>query len=111
WGGSAIWDPVRRQVRWVGKRDGGTYSYHHIIYDEIRNTWEKQLASPSFPTWGHGYDHNAVDSATGTSYFRPFNEPDVYKWDGATWQPLPQLTRRLDIVGSLSWFDGLGLVY
>jgi hypothetical protein len=64
------YDPVRGQAHYVGKRQN-SFSYRHIYYREASHDWVVG-ATVSGVTVGHGYDHQAVDPATGYVYFRPY---------------------------------------
>lgn len=108
WGVSGYYDPIRKEIGFIGKRDG-TAPYHWLVYDEASDTWsnDRPLWSAS-ETNGHGYDHNTIDPATGTVYFRPFNSGTIRTWNGS-WSSLPARSG-WNIVGGLSWFPGFGLV-
>lgn len=112
WASSGVWDPVRREIRFIGKRDGPS-PYRFLVYDENTNAWSnsRKLPGPlSEDNYGHGYDHNTIDPATGAHYFRPYNSYTIYKWDGS-WSTLslPQVGKT--IAATTSWVSGVGLVY
>ncbi len=110
WGSSAVYDPTRREVSFIGKRHS-TYPYHWLLYDEDTNAWSNDRAVwSSDVTFGHGYDHSTIDPQTGTLWHRPYNARVVYQWDGA-WSELPSIDSSIASVGGLSWFPGVGLVY
>jgi hypothetical protein len=110
WGSSAVYDPTRREVSFIGKRHS-VYPFHWLIYHEDSNTWSNDRAVWSTePTFGHGYDHNAIDPETGTLWHRPYNSRVVHQWDGA-WTELPEIEWSVASVGGLSWFPGVGLFY
>ncbi|NND65616.1 MAG: hypothetical protein HKM24_06595 [Gammaproteobacteria bacterium] len=83
WSNKALWDPVRKQVDFFGSgHRGGT---HHIRYNASTDTWTELFYVPhvtdgSIP-FGHGYDQNAINPATGDMYFRPYNQLTVRKHD------------------------------
>ncbi len=110
WGNSGYYDPLRKEVGFIGKRDGPN-QYHWLVYDEATNTW-----SNNRPMWdtnaysGHGYDHNAIDPATGTVYFRLFGGEQVYAWNGS-WSALSRWSQSTTVAGGLTWFPGVGLMY
>lgn len=110
WGSSGYYDPIRREIGFIGKRSGPN-PYHWLVYDENANVWTNNR-----PVWdtdryfGHGYDHNAFDAETGTLYFRVFNSRTIRVWDGQ-WSTLPPWSKRTNSVGGLSWFPGVGLMY
>lgn len=114
---SAVYDPIRREVRYLGKKAGAGQYTHWLIYDEATNTWTKD----SRATWttavsgeGHGYDHNAVNPATGDHYYREYNQKYVHVWNAATntWVDTPTTGFTSNIInGGLQYVPGYGLVY
>lgn len=112
---SVVYDPINKQMRWIGRRSSTGFSYRFPIYDEVANTWSLHAPFPGadVPN-GHGYDHNTIDPATGIHYFRPYNDPVV-----VTWNPTTNVFGTLAamgspppvIAGSLEWIPGTGLVY
>lgn len=114
YGSSAYWDPIRREVGFIGKRDSSGFPYHWLVYPESTDTWSSSRA-----VWsggevnqnGHGYDHNTCDPATGVVYHRPYNDSTVRYWDGS-WHSLAAMPSPTpEIAGFLAWFPALGLVY
>lgn len=88
---SAVWDPVRREVRFIGKMQQSN-PYHFLVYDEPTNVWSlDKYPLPSLAQSGHAYDHNAVDLTTGDHYFRPYNSLTIQKWNGSSWSALPTI--------------------
>lgn len=109
---SGCYDPLRRQVRFIGRRESADFPYHGISYDEATETWANDdwdLWSTDTVSSGHGYDHNAVDPATGDHYFKLYNSGDVWKWDGS-WTQLASVGS-VAIAGSLEWIPRIGLLY
>lgn len=113
WASSGVWDPVRHEVRFVGKRYS-TFPNHFLVYAENSDSWSNNRALPGALTgngFGHGYDHNTVDPATGTHYFREYNSRTIHVWNGS-WSTAPQLPQMsMDVAASISWVPGLGLIY
>jgi hypothetical protein len=113
WASSGVWDPVRHEVRFVGKRYS-TFPFRFLVYQENSDSWSSNRAVPgplSSPTYGHGYDHNTVDPATGTHYVRGYNSKTIYAWNGS-WTALPDFPgSSIDVAASISWVPGLGVVY
>jgi hypothetical protein len=64
------YDPIRGLAHYVGKRQN-SFSHRHIYYREATHDWVVGT-NVSNVTSGHGYDHQAVDPATGNVYFRPY---------------------------------------
>ncbi len=110
WGVSMYRDPVRREIGFIGKRDGPN-PFHWAVYSESTNSWDTTR-----PVWstaivsGHGYDHNTCDPATGDVYHVPYGGNVVRKWNGS-WTSLPGWSQNATACGGLSWFPGLGLFY
>jgi hypothetical protein len=107
-------DPVRKQVRFIGHAHMGDQRFHQ--YDEVTNTFSN-LADPpwdggglSYPGYlGHGYQHNAMDPATGDLYYRKYNSPEVYRLVRATgeWIRLANAPNT-EITGGLEWLPNIG---
>lgn len=84
------WNPVTRQLQFVGSDHGDCTKF--VVYDEATNRWTDK----GKPAWvscitNHGYDHMAVDPATGDLFSRVFRTGDLYRWDGSQWRALPTL--------------------
>lgn len=110
WANSAYYDPTRKEIGFIGKMESSN-PYHWLVYDETNNSWSNNRALWSSGNFsGHGYDHNAFDPATGTVYFRPYGDGVVRTWNGA-WGTLADWVSSAEIVGGLTWFPGVGLVY
>ena len=109
WGNSLVYDPTRKEVTFIGKRDS-VYPYHWLLYDETTGTWSNsRLVWSTSGVSGHGYDHNAIDPATGTLYHKAYGDPAVHVWNGS-WSTLPAIPTSI-IIGGLTWFPGVGLMY
>lgn len=67
-----MWDPVKREVRFVGQ--GHNEAEKMIVYSESDNSW-KGISGPNSGGIGHGYDHNAINPATGIA--APIPDYDV----------------------------------
>lgn len=112
WGSSGVWDPVRREVRYIGKRHS-VFPHRFLVYNESSDTWSNNRSLPSAlsnPNNGHGYDHNTVDPATGTHYYRQYNSHSIFRWNGS-WSEIQLPSGTVDIAASISWIPGMGLVY
>jgi hypothetical protein len=104
WGSSAVWDPVRKEFRFIGKRYS-VYPYRFLVYSEATNSWSSDRAlhaGLSTAQNGHGFDHNTVDPATGTNYFYANNS--IYVWSG-TWSILALPNTYHSVAAGLSWVD------
>ena len=85
WGSSGVWDPTRREVRYVGKRYS-LFPHRFLVYSENSDSWSSDRSLPGSLTCncnGHGYDHNTIDPTTGTNYYREYNSHTIYKWNGS----------------------------
>jgi hypothetical protein len=113
WASSGVWDPVRHEVRFVGKRYS-LFRHRFLVYSENSDSWSSDRALPGELTCdcnGHGYDHNTIDPTTGTNYFRIYNSHTIWAWNGS-WSTIPPIPDgSIDIAASISWVNGLGLVY
>lgn len=110
WGSSAYYDPTRQEIGFIGKMEGSN-PWHWLVYNEAANTWSNSRALwTSANASGHGYDHNTIDPSTGTVYFRPYGSDTVQVWTGS-WSTLSAFGSSAEIVGGLSWFPGVGLIY
>ena len=112
WASSGVWDPTRREVRFVGKRYS-LFPHQFLVYSESSNSWTSNRSLPGALTCncnGHGYDHNAIDPTTGTNYYRAYNSHSIYAWNGS-WNEIQIPSGSVDIASSISWVNGLGLVY
>lgn len=133
WNDSGVWDPVARQVGWIG--GPGTCcadpaTYQRLTYDVESDIWS--IAPTPYEGQGHAYDGNAFDPAAGVHYFARYLSRAVKRWDGMTWDALPDtpwpttpavgLTWFPDLMGGdgglvfvngsgrLAWFDGTGWI-
>ena len=111
WGSSGVWDSIRKEVRFVGKRDGSNAPYRFLTYHADTDIWGIDRSSPaSTGSYGHGYDHNTVGPATGEHYFRLYNSRTIKRWNGE-WSSLPAMPESNSVAATVSWVTGIGLVY
>lgn len=86
WGSTLCYDPLRRKLRFIGKRFS-SYNYHTLQYDELTDSWSKDgtwdIPAALTSTTGHGYDANACDPTTGDHYFAQGDH--VYPWSRNVW--------------------------
>lgn len=109
-----VYDPINRQVRLIGQAHLEDQRWHQ--YDEATNTWSN-LADPPWddggsgqPSYiGHGYQHNAVDPATGDQYYRRYNSSDVRRLTRSsnTWGQTAAAPNT-EIAGGLEWLPTIG---
>lgn len=110
WGSSGGWDPVRNQLKFVGKRDGPN-PFRFLIYDEADDRWELGPSPLPEDSFGHAYDHNAMDPVTGTAYFRRYNSDRIYSYDGNSWTRETDMPARGRIAAAITWWNGKGLIF
>ncbi|MEM6995366.1 MAG: hypothetical protein AAF721_32960 [Myxococcota bacterium] len=108
WANVGVWDPIRREVRYVGQ---GHYACRkHIRYLEFDNAWD-ELPEPPNEGIGHAYDHNAVDAATGVSFYRHYFSTTVARWDptDGSWTSLPAVpASSVQVSGAITHFPEAG---
>ena len=109
WGNSAWYNPIAKEIGFIGKRDGSV-PCHWLVYNEAANTWSNDRAVWSTSnTLGHGYDQNTIDPATGDVYFRDW-DGNIQKYNNGSWSQITGPSPA-NVVGGLSWFQGVGLCY
>jgi chitodextrinase len=83
----AVWNSITRQFQFVGSPHGSCGVINMVIYNEASNTWSIGPQPNSFVQPQHSYDHNTIDPATGTMYWRFFNSTSFYKLTsgGSSW--------------------------
>ena len=110
------WDPATRQFLYVGGDHNGVAEF--ISYSADTNTW-KRFPRPSWiPSTNngsstiHGYDHNAINPATGDFYHRQFGLNMVHKYRIATgtWSNLPPIATEDWLAGAtgVEYYPELG---
>lgn len=111
-----VWDPTRRLAYFLG----GDHIYsagddfpRFVRYSDDANRWEI-LPDPAWlpASTSHGYDHSAVDPATGVFYHRAFNSNVLRRYDPATgqWDAIeaPFLNQYGPCCDALEYFPALG---
>ncbi len=109
-----LWNPHTREVHFIGK--GHIREARHIVYSEATNRWSVE----PLPSWAggdygiaHGYEHSAIDPATGNIYLRQFNSTSIHRWNRQTkvWSPLPAGPNTA-VAAAIEYFPEMGgLVY
>jgi hypothetical protein len=116
WNNSAVWDPVRKEIRQIGA--GGSCCidgrFHMTTYDDATNTWSWRPTG--FSGSGHAYDGNAINPETGYHYFGRFHDNNVRTWNGYIFGMLPPLPISAATTPACAWFPEInsgngGLVY
>lgn len=106
YGDGGVWDPIRGEARFAG--GGHAEAPKFIIYREATNTWVN--AAPASGQSSHGYKHNAIDPATGTSYYRTFYSTRIYRYTTAWAETasLPGSDNSYACCGALVYFPEMG---
>lgn len=108
------WNPNTREIEFLGK--GHMAEHKHISYSEASNRW---VTRPR-PGWAcgvsancygmiHGYEHSAMNPASGDMYARLASSGTVYKWTRATqsWSQLPN-GPSLEVAIAIEYFPEMG---
>jgi hypothetical protein len=113
---NAVWDPVHKKFYFLGAPHY-CWPWKFLIYDEAANQWSTGTLPASGMNAGgsqigHGYDHNAVDPATGDVFHKPYNSSAIYRYSNGSWSTYTTFPYSYSITGGLSWFPEMGgLVY
>jgi len=105
------WDPVTQQLFYAGGDHNDKAWF--IAYDAKSNIW-RRIDERS---WGHGYDHNAIDPTGRMFFYRSFSNPVIERYDisSGNWESLPSLEGKIDYISccvGIEYFPELhGLVY
>jgi len=78
-----------------------------VEYDEASNSWRTLPAAP-FSIAHHGYDHAALDPASGDYFFRVESSSTVWRYSGGNWSRLPDMPSAGPCCGALEYFPDLG---
>ncbi len=110
----AAWDPASRQWLYVGGDHNDIARF--AAYSADTNTWSRK-PQPSWIGSGtmHGYDHNAINPATGDFYHYPFGGGRLFKYAvaSATWTQLPSLSvpEYIGVASGVEYFPDMGGVF
>lgn len=116
WMDKGCYDPINKQIRFIGQGHIQDLRWHQ--YDETTNTWSN-LSDPPWddggsgaPSFlGHGYQHNAMDPATGDEFFRRYGSVGLTHWfnrSGGTWSQFNGLGSGGFAVGAVEWLPTIG---
>jgi len=103
---SAVWDPNKKQVRWVGSTGSCCADKPNrlLIYDLATDTWSIKI--PPGLSGVHGYDGNAFDPGTSTHFFGAAGNTGIYTIDGNN-DPGPEMAVAIGQADSLTWFPDI----
>lgn len=116
WSEQAYWDPARNKILFNGQ--GHLATPKQLVYTAGSNAWSNGTTDGCNAPGGenHGYDHNAMDPATGRLFYRCYNSknirvqnPDTGAWSAYSSVPTadPQ-----QVAGALEWFPDMnGIVF
>ena len=110
WANKAVWDPVNREVHYVGQ--GHIACAKHIRYNEGSNTWSTAASPSGIGQFGHGYEHNAINPLNGDFYYRNYASDQIEKYGAASksWSALPRIGTNTQVAGAIAYSpeaDGL----
>lgn len=111
-----VYDPVGKRLMFIGQGHERNQLWHS--YDETANTFGA-LADPPWDTGGsgdpgylgHGYQHNALDPATGDFFYKMTGGGTLRKFtrSGSSWGTIASAqTSGNAIAGALEWHPGIG---
>jgi hypothetical protein len=110
------WDPNTQSLYYMGSDhfySSGGYP-RFVQYAESTNEW-RELTRPSwFPFCAsgamHGYDHNAINPATGDMYHSPFGRSVIQKYSAGqkSWSTLPGTPTGIRHCGGLEYIPDMG---
>lgn len=81
----AVWDPIHKIFYFLGAPHYDPWKF--CIYTDSTNTWTTGPLPIQSDAVGHGYEHNAIDPATGNVYHKPYNYRNIFKYSygGNSW--------------------------
>lgn len=106
WSDSGVYDPVARQVHWVGSPGTccETPAIHRRLSFDLQTDEWSEAPGPWVDANGHAYDANALDPATGTHYFAV--GADIRGTTGGEWLALPEPPDGGTVAVALTHFTG-----
>jgi chitodextrinase len=104
-----VWDPRSQSFFFVGGDHNANLKF--VRYSVATNGWQT-MANPPFGGFGswHGYDHSAINPATGVIYHRPVGSRTIYAWNGSSWSTLPanNILGSVSCCGAIEFFPQMG---
>jgi hypothetical protein len=111
---SGVYDPIRKEAGFIGKRSSNGAPYRWLLYDEVNNTWSitSRAVHPSMQSNqnGHGYDHHTIDPVTGIHYVKQYDSNVVHVWNGSWQADTTAMTNECD-AATITWHPTLGIFY
>ena len=102
------WDPVHKKIQFWGM--GHIAGQALITYDDATNTWTKDTTQANPNTFGHGYQHLALNPANGDLYLRFYNSGTIKRKPyGQPWQDVAPFDNSVNnqVAGALEWVPQL----
>ncbi len=99
---SAVWDPVRRTVRWVG---GGEVNYMLLVYDVATDSWS--FEDTGIPDTKYTHDANALDPLTGRHYVARSGNGRIASGIGSSWTEILDIPFAPIVAPAITWFPEL----
>ncbi len=111
-----VWDPVSRQLLFVGGGHGSDAEF--LRYRESTNAWTRSKPTGDFwhSSFSHAYDHNAIIPSLGKFFFRqpaydPSDHVEIYDIASGVWSRSAAMPYRPGCCSGLEYFPELnGLV-
>ncbi len=104
----AVWNPVTNKFQFVGAPHGGVSCGINkmVIYDDATNTWSVGPQPTSSQEPQHSYDHNTINPANGTMYWRQYGSTNFYTLpNGAgSWSKIAAPSTSIQCCGALEFF-------
>jgi hypothetical protein len=108
WSNKATWNPVDNEVHFVGQ--GHVTCAKHIRFQESTNSWTTIASPDGIGTFGHGYEHSAVNPTNGDFFYRNYNSDRIEKFSisSENWSSLPNIGTSTQVAGAIAYFPEAG---
>jgi len=102
----AVWNTILNQFMFVGSPHGSCNTWRLVIYDDATNTWSIGPSPSAGNQPQHSYDHNTINPANGTMYWRDFNSLSFRTLpNGAgSWSSIASFSSSNQCCGALEYF-------
>ena len=110
----AVWNTIAKQFQFVGSPHGNCGVINMVIYNETSNAWSVGPQPTGIVQPQHSYDHNTIDPATGTMYWRQYNSLNFYRLTngGGSWSRIASPSMSYQCCNTLEYFPNMGrLIY
>ena len=108
WSNKGSWNPIGKKAHFVGQ--GHVSCAKHIVYDETSDQWSTAANPSGIGSFGHGYEHNTVNPATGDIYYRNYSSDRIEKFSAGTggWSSVPNVGTSVQVAGAVEYFPDAG---